>query len=172
LLGTKDWLVANAGILDPLDGPRVVRAKESLVSKKLPITEAHLVDELSFGFWTNFLDTRYDQKWPRIIKTVFPHATNAERKRSDIQPRMDRIRFLRNAIFHNHPIWHWPNLARIHGEMHTILSWVSTAAGRMAKQLDRFPAVYRTGSAAHLIQVQGLCGTHPQPVAAVDDYCI
>ena len=172
LLGHADWLVANAGVLDPLDSQRVVRAKENLNLKKLPITEANLVDELSLGFWTNLLDMRYDQKWPRIIKSVFPHATNAERKRRDIQPQMDRIRFLRNAVFHNHPIWQWPNLAQIHGEMHTLLSWASKAVSRMAKQLDRFPAVYQAGSAVYLPQVQRLCGTLPPPVVFAEDYCI
>ena len=155
LAGHANWLETDTGFLHPLDRTRVARAKDNLTLKKLPINEANLVDELSLGFWTSLLDTRYDQKWPRIIKTVFPHATNAERKRRDIQQQMDRVRNLRNSVFHNHPIWQWPNLAQVHAEMHTLLSWVSASASRMAKGTRPFPGGVRRGERRLFAQSAG-----------------
>ena len=161
LLGSENWLLANVGILEGPESSRVVKAKEDLNAKRLPMTEANLVDELTLGFWINFLNVRYTPKWPRIIKSVFPHATNAQRNRADILLRMNQVRELRNAIFHHHSVWHWRNLSQIHADLHTVLAWVSAPASQMAKALDRFPQVHQAGWQAFSKQVQGFCVTPP-----------
>lgn len=88
LLGTSDWLYADVGILDYLEAARVVRAKEDLNIKSIALTETNLVDELTPGFWVNLLSTHYESKWPRIMKTVFPHVQRVERNRAGILMRM------------------------------------------------------------------------------------
>lgn len=144
-LGTADWLLSPRTFLKPIEQDKLAEAKRFLGERGKPLTEDYVVAELSFGFWTNLLDARYDQIWHKIIKQVFPLATNAERNRVDIADRMNRVRFLRNAASHHHSIWHWKDLDQHHAAILLLTGWISEPASRMAKTLDRFPQVLAAG---------------------------
>lgn len=66
-----------------------------------------LVAALHFGFWTSLFTHRYKiALFRKIVKSVFPDLHSSQRTRNFIMARLDRIRNIRNRIFHYEPIWH------------------------------------------------------------------
>ena len=108
--------------------------------------EPRLVAEMSFGFWTSLLDSRYETLWHKIIGDVFPHMPRTIRTRGEASRRMNAVRKLRNAAFHHHSIWHWKDLKQQHEEIQTLTGWVCESIAVISKRVDRFPAVFSAGS--------------------------
>jgi hypothetical protein len=140
--GNTQWLMNGIVILDPREVERVRDAKISLQNQMKSVTEDDLVGELSFGFWTSLSDSRYDRHWPKFIKAAFPHCINSMRSRDQISSRANKLRKLRNAVFHHHAIWHWRDLEQHHRDGFALLSWISPELTRITKTHDRFPTVF------------------------------
>ncbi len=140
--GDPQWLLNGLSILDVREAEKVRDAKISLQKQMKRVTEDDLVGELSFGFWTSLSDSRYDRNWPKFIKAAFPYCINAMRTRDEISSRANRLRKLRNAVFHHHSIWHWRDLEQHHRDGFALMSWISPELTRITQQQDRFPAVF------------------------------
>ncbi|HEX4139367.1 MAG TPA: hypothetical protein VHY09_03400 [Candidatus Methylacidiphilales bacterium] len=136
------WLMNGLSILDLREVEKVRDSKLSLQRQMKPVTEDDLVGELSFGFWTSLTDSRYDRHWPRFIKNAFPHCINSMRTRDEISSRANKLRKLRNAVFHHHSIWHWSNLEQHHRDGFALISWISPELTRITKAQDRFPGIF------------------------------
>jgi hypothetical protein len=136
------WLTNGLSILDPREADKIRNAKQSLYSQRKPITEDDLVGELSFGFWTSLSDARYNRYWPRFIKMAFPHCINILRSRDQISSEANRLRKLRNAVFHHHSIWHWHDLEQHHRNGLAIIGWISPELARLTRHQDRFPSAF------------------------------
>ena len=141
-----EWLKAGAPCLAAPERDSIAAAQQSLAIRGRAIAEPYLVAELSFGFWTSLLDVRYDKIWHKIIKGVFPNMPRAIRTRSEISPRMNTIRKLRNAALHHHSIWHWADLPAQHRDAHLLIGWICDASASMAIAIDRFPTIHAAGS--------------------------
>ena len=139
------WLKNENAFLQPQERKTVQEAKQSLNSRRVFQGEPELVAEMSFGFWTSLLDTRYDALWHRITTTTFPHAPRPYRTRSEISKRMNAARRLRNAAFHHHSIWHWSDLGSQHGGIRELIKWISPSLNELAFTIDRFPRIFRQG---------------------------
>ena len=101
----------------------------------------------SLGFWVGLFRGEYEQVlWTRLLPEVFPHAPQRFRSRSKLYTRLDRIRRLRNRVFHHEPIWHLPDLPERHELILETLGWLSPAMLAMTRLLDRFPSVYTRGA--------------------------
>ncbi len=140
--GNSEWLMNGHPILDPREVVKVKDAKITLTNQKKPLTEDDLVGELSFGFWTSLSDSRYDRHWPRFIKAAFPNCINSMRTRDEISSRANKLRKLRNAVFHHHSIWHWRDVDQHHRDGFALISWISPELARITKAQDRFPEVF------------------------------
>ncbi|MEO6754314.1 MAG: hypothetical protein ABIP85_21265 [Chthoniobacteraceae bacterium] len=139
---TPEWLVTELAFLFDSEKTRISEAREGLRKTGKPVTEPFLIAELSFGFWTSLLDVRYDRLWHKIIMGVFPAMPRTIRTRAEASSRMSVIRKLRNAAVHHHSIWHWHDLEKKHSDIHTLIEWVCPSSAKIARSLDRFPAVY------------------------------
>jgi hypothetical protein len=140
--GDNQWLRNGLSFLDSRENEKIQEAKASLINQHLPITEDDWVGELSFGFWTSLSDSRYDRQWPRFIKVAFPHCINAIRSRDEISSRANKLRKVRNAVFHHHSIWHWRDLTQHHADGLALISWISPELARITREQDRFPSVF------------------------------
>jgi hypothetical protein len=69
----------------------------------------------------------------------------AIRTRANVSKRFQRIRILRNRIFHHEPIWYWQDLPKQHADILEAIGWIEDAAGDLVATVDNFPAVYSTG---------------------------
>jgi hypothetical protein len=60
--------------IHPLELKIVREMYEGLKKTHRQSEASDLISGLSFGFWTNLLDKRYEQNlWPRLLKVVFPY---------------------------------------------------------------------------------------------------
>lgn len=139
------WLDRRVPILDDTDVRAVRHAKERLASNFKPLEPGGLIAELNLGFWTSLLDVRYERNsvfWPKLLKPVFAAMPRHDRKRKVISSRFNRIRLLRNRVFHVEPIWHWRDLRQQHSQILECISWLSPALLDITRRIDRFDDVY------------------------------
>ncbi|MGC3960474.1 MAG: hypothetical protein QM813_21860 [Verrucomicrobiota bacterium] len=152
-----NWLnLELSGGLYEIELNAVKEAKEALKKRGQPTDEPRLVAEMSFGFWTSLLDSRYETLWHKIIKGVFPNMPSSVRTRSEASRRMNAVRRLRNAAFHHHSIWHWHDLQKQHADIHVLISWICDSAQKTAARIDRFPNVYSSGPEAMAPKVDSM----------------
>jgi len=137
----RQWLVNSPPFLSEKELPRIKAACTSIRKGRKEITEARLVAELGFGFWTSLLDVRYDQLWPKIIAGVFPNIPRRIRTRQDISSMMHPIRRLRNLAFHHHSIWDRDDLASTHQNALDLIGWISAPLAASLGRIDRFSGV-------------------------------
>lgn len=142
------WLDQVPPILAASDRKRVETAKRRLRRAGKPLTPGRLVAELTFGFWTSLLDRRYEHGqvlWPTLLKAAFPHLPAAQRTRRGVAQRFDRLRLLRNRVFHYEPIWHWHDLRQQHAEMLEALGWLCPELAHGVLATDRFLTIHAAG---------------------------
>lgn len=115
------------------------------MKRKSKLDEGHLVAELNFGFWTTLLSGPFEYKqllWPKLKNKVFPNAHGIPI--DYIRERFDKIRSLRNRIFHYGSIWHNKDLSIQHDYIVEAIKWIEPALLYMI-QIDRFNEVYSRG---------------------------
>lgn len=146
-----------------------------------PATPGQIVAELMFGFWTGVLNRPFiGPFWPAtptagdpgILAAVFPHVPTSYRSRELLLHRFERIRILRNRVFHYEHVWDWrqppigwqravTNIAQQHAEAIEALRWINPVAADTLQLVDRFPTVYANKRAHYrrnLDAVLGLAG--------------
>ncbi len=142
------WLWNNPPISDPYDQDEVLRVQDKLQRRGLVAEPPRMIAELTFGFWTGFLDRRYEghnattRLWPKLLVEVFPHIPVRLRNRGDISRRFENIRRLRNRVSHHEPIWNWPDLLQEHAQILDALGWINPALAEATRGVDRFAAVH------------------------------
>jgi hypothetical protein len=138
----RDWLL-NHKILEPRDLEKVRKQASRLTKVGKGVTKDNLITELNFGFWTGLLDTRYEMKlWrSKIIKRTFPNMSPKLRTRHHLSRHFNKIRKLRNRIFHYEPIWYWQDLKEQYAAIRTAIEWIEPAALVLCTP-DRFLRTY------------------------------
>jgi len=127
-------------IMRPFNIRSVNDAKKSLGRQRKNIDAGRIVAELNLGYWTSLFYAHYEQiLWRPLIKKVFPRMNPSLHNRKSISARLEKIRKLRNRVFHFEPIWYF-NLEERHSEIIEILSWIEPAMVEFLKPIDRFPA--------------------------------
>jgi len=144
-LSDKEWLKNEHSFLHTEERAAVRESKRSLNNRRASQGESELVAEMSFGFRTSLLDTRYETLWHKIIIGTFPNVPKAKRTRAEISKRMNTARKLRNAAFHHHSIWHWSDLKGQHHSIRELIRWICPSLDEMASKIDRFPRTFRLG---------------------------
>lgn len=140
---TENWI--DLPFLYPKEQEAIRQAKTSLLKQKKPLEINRIVAELHFGFWTSLFDVRYEHKqtiWPRLLINIFPNIPKPLRTRQYLSKQLNRIRRLRNRVFHYEPIWHWHDLKQQHQSIIFLLNWLSPAVAKHIRKLDRFLEVY------------------------------
>ena len=61
------------------------------------------------------------------------------------EKRWDKIRLLRNRIFHHERIIHWKDLREQHKDLQETIEWVSPELKELSIKLDRFCDLYEAG---------------------------
>jgi len=115
--------------------------------------EMAVVNQAKDGFWTSLFDVRYEYNqtlWPRLLKPVFQHMPKRYRTRQYLSRELNRIRYLRNRIFHYESIWHWKDLSEQHESLINLVRWLSPLAANYVSVFDCFKDVYSNGK----LQVQ------------------
>ena len=102
--------------------------------------------EHPFGFWSSMFNSPYEPVWyadgAKPLSAVFPHLPRTLRKRKLIPRRVERIRRLRNRVFHYEPIWNKRDLEERHYQIDEALGWISSDIRDVMALSDRFNRVF------------------------------
>lgn len=156
----EDWFDFPPALQHVNERESVDHAKQVLRQQGKPLEAGRVVAELRFGFWTSLLDTRYEQVlWPKLLKTTLPSMPRKRRTRKNLLTRFNRIRNLRNRVFHHEPIWHWTDLQQQqqHADVLEAIEWLEPAVRSLVETIDRFPTVHAQGTQAFERKLRRFC---------------
>lgn len=141
-----DWYLTPGALL-PWQGKMVDEAQKKLVNNGVPATAGRMVAELHFGFWAGFFNKAHARTGIGhfLTQKVFSCAPKTERDMSRLDLRWNRIRTLRNRVFHHERIIHWKDLSAQHTVILETIGWISPELKELAVALDRFTPVYSAG---------------------------
>lgn len=144
--GTTEWYRLQEG-LTPWQQKRVTESISSLQSHSKPITAGRIVAELTFGFWTGFFNKTQAQTSlsQSLVTGVFANLPRRQRTLKTINNRWNRIRDLRNRIFHHERIIHWKDLDQQHTNLVEAIHWISPELAELSKTLDRYQTIRNAG---------------------------
>ena len=109
-----------------------------------PLTAGDFVSGLTLGFWVDLFKGRYEQiLWPWLLRPVFNFAPRKQISRERLYQRLDKIRYLRNRVFHHEPIWHLPDLRARHQTILETIQWLNPPMAHVIESMDRFTEEYR-----------------------------
>lgn len=148
MFSTEYWF--DLSFLHNREKKQVDQVKDDLRKENKKITSGHVVAKLSFGFWTSLFDVRYEHGqvlWPKLLRPAFPFLSKGHRTRIFLSRELNRIRFLRNRIFHHEPIWHWKDLSEQHISIINMTNGLSPSASKYLNIFDQFQVVYSDGRA-------------------------
>lgn len=145
--GTASWY--DLVTLTPWGHTQIGSAKTNISRSGKTVVPGRVVAELQFGFWTSMFENHYETTGarflPRGIKSTFPHMPKSFHKRKQIKADLDKIRTLRNRIFHHERIIHWIDLPQQHQLILEFLGWLSLDLKELASIVDTFPSVHAKG---------------------------
>jgi hypothetical protein len=131
-----NWLTEVPQWLQPNGKGDVIAAHEFLKERNRPITQARVVQEMSFGFWTSLLNSKYETMFHSIGAQVFPGMPRSGRTRAAASARFEDIRALRNRIFHFRRIWNRADLEQDYNRILEAIEWVNLDARRLLLPAD------------------------------------
>ncbi|MGC4107989.1 MAG: hypothetical protein QM753_16825 [Thermomicrobiales bacterium] len=148
--GDPFWFDQPGFLLD-WQADAVSNAKEVLDKRKRPRDPGRIVAELHFGFWHSMFNRPYeDQIWhtnqAEILRQVFPHMPRTMRTRKNVWNRVDRIRRLRNRVFHYEPVWANAGLKDEVLAIHELLAMISPPLEAVVALSERFSRILDDGS--------------------------
>jgi hypothetical protein len=83
---------------------KVSEARNNILREKKSITTGKIITELSFGFWTSLLDSKFEQTLWKNLRLAFPNCPKNIRQRKTMSSKFNGVRKLRNRIFHHEAI--------------------------------------------------------------------
>ncbi len=110
-------------------------------------TPGRVVAELNFGFWTIFFNKLHSETGlsALLLKKVFFRVSKYLRTREEMKRRLDKIRILRNRVFHHERIIHWKDIDKQHAMILETIGWISPELEEIVWKLDRFHEIYTMG---------------------------
>lgn len=131
-------------------------AKEKIQKRKNPITHNRVISELTLGFWTSLFSKRYAQEkfQPYIIKQCFRNVPKAERSATSLWNNFEKIRHLRNRVFHYERLIHWRDLKERHEKLLEFTKLLAPKSYTILLKTDEFSIIYSAGITSTLQSVK------------------
>ncbi len=125
----------------------IAAAKEKIRKRNKPITHDRIIAELTLGFWASLFSKRYAQEkfQPYIIKRCFRNASKAERSATTLWNNLEKIRHLRNRVFHYERLIHWKDLRERHEKLLAFTKLLAPKSYEILSKTDGFGAIYSAG---------------------------
>lgn len=141
LYDRSDWWEAWIG--NPAFGwqnKEVDVAKAKLTRRHEPLNADKVLAELTFGFWTSLFNVQFQSILWKDLRLVFARCPKPLRQRHNISAALNRIRDLRNRVFHHEPLlWLMPPLIEQHAVGLTVINWIDPVLGQWLDEHDRLP---------------------------------
>jgi len=143
LFNTTDWYLK----LQTISGLKnlnkeITRAQRLIAGRGETINANKLIAELTLGFWIRLFNAEYEFVLWKDLRRAFPYCLKRDKQRHKISAPLNKIRNLRNRIYHNEPIaWNLKLLDGYHYDIYRVLGWLNKDLPNYTKQLDRFDEV-------------------------------
>ena len=126
---------------------QVSDAKDHLARAGKPVSSDRVVAELPFGFWVGFFTRLHMTSGLAyyIARTAFTQAPRSQRDVAKLSVRWQKVRDLRNRVFHHERVLHWHDLDTQHDKMLQLIGWMNPELEQLARMLDRFTEVRQKG---------------------------
>lgn len=126
---------------------KISEAKNKIEKKGKSITHDRIIAELTLGFWTSLITTKYSQAafQSYILKNCFKRCPIKKRSIKNMQSIFDRIRILRNRVSHYERVIHWKDLQAQHNQLLQCIYLLDEAAYNLALETDMFDYFYAAG---------------------------
>lgn len=138
---------------------KIGEAKTNIARAGKAIAPGRVISELPFGFWTAMFQSEFEDPksrfLPRGIRATFPHMPKSLHHRKRIKADLDRIRKLRNRIFHHERIIHWKDLPEQYELIMNFLGWINPDLAELARIVESFPGVHAKGVGPYLTRLDG-----------------
>jgi hypothetical protein len=120
------------------------KAIKKLTEHKKHYNNGDVISALCFGFWTSLFDKNNEQHQFQsfICKNIFSNCTQEQRKTQDIYKKVEKIRILRNRVFHYERIIHWKDLQDQHNQILLLIKYMDQDLYEMIISMDRFDDIY------------------------------
>lgn len=119
---------------------QVADAQRRLKNVNRPQSPGRIVAELTFGFWVGFFTRPHMTSGLAyyLAKTAFTNAPKTERDVLHLAARWQKVRDLRNRVFHHERILHWRDLEAQHLQILQLIGWINPELEALTRMLDRF----------------------------------
>lgn len=135
------WICKKKLLLEKHQTEQLEKAIQYIKKQKKDVCAGKIVSELSFGFWTAMLGSKYEDLWQKKLNKIAQRENGKGLRRKDLSSPMTPIRNLRNRIAHHEPILEW-NLQKHYRNIIKITGWLSQPAASWCKNYSRFSDVY------------------------------
>ncbi|MEN7973047.1 MAG: hypothetical protein ABFR47_04350 [Verrucomicrobiota bacterium] len=141
-----DWYTTS-GMMLPRQKKMVDVALNKFCREDESVPVGKVLAELHFGFWTGFFNKAHSRTGIGHLLTqeVFGYASKYERDMKKLDARWNRIRNLRNRVFHHERIIHWKDLSDQHTSLVEAVGWINPELREMVEALDRFVLIHSAG---------------------------
>ncbi|MCW3807231.1 Abi family protein [Plebeiibacterium marinum] len=121
---------------------RVSEARNTILREKKEITTGKIISELSFGFWTSLLDSKFEKTLWKNLRLAFPNCPKNIRQRKTMSSKLNGVRRLRNRVFHHESItWSISALTNYQQEIIEGIDWLDRGLLEWSNELIRFDEV-------------------------------
>ncbi len=140
-----DWF--NVISLPQWQADQVQEAKRKLRKAGKPETPGRIVAEQTFSFWVGFFTKPHMTSGLTyyLVKAAFAQAPKAQRDADKLSGQWQKVRELRNRVFHHERILHWRDLELQHDNLLQLIRWMNPELVQLAQMLDRFTDVRTRG---------------------------
>ena len=141
---TEAWFDNNdfIKIVSRFQIDRITDARNSILREKKEVTPGRIISELSFGFWTSLLDSRFEKTLWKNLRLSFPNCPKQIRQRKTMSSKFNGIRKLRNRIFHHEPVtWDIDVIKNYRNEIIEAIDWLDKGLLDWSQDLIRIDDV-------------------------------
>jgi hypothetical protein len=125
---------------------RITEARNNIFREKKEITSGKIISELSFGFWTSLLDSKFEKILWKNLRLAFPNCPKQIRQRKTMSSKFNGIRKLRNRIFHHESIsWDLDAINEYKTEMVEGINWLHKDLLEWSTDLIRIDDIIKKG---------------------------
>ena len=139
------WMGGDDLWLDSRCEVELARVRKTVSARKPRATRDDILSELSLGFWCALHGHHYEQAssgprppFPAAIRKIYPGMPKSRHSRKLIKGDLERLRRLRNRVFHHERILHWTDLPQQVTLTGDYITWMGENAGKAHQELSRF----------------------------------
>lgn len=120
----------------------IEEAKDQIEDREEEINAGKLIAELTLGYWVSLFNASYELILWKPLRLCFKNMPKKLRQRHNVSANLNKIRKLRNRIYHYEPIcWNLDALETNYNRIVTTLEWIDPDVIPWIEEIDEFKSV-------------------------------